>query len=155
MIVPFVLLSDQSNIKFFINGRNRNVKSINFFGISITIGYFICCRLKNLSSVFLGIICLSNKKVYNLLWIQAYMNRHFTVFDCQCSLTVICFIYMKHGAVGIKFCTVSTVFKNFYFWSIFFFLRFILCFICFGSLCLLCCFRKNNRTVSTDHKCSA
>ena len=67
MIVPFVLLSDQSNVKFFVNGRNRNVKSINFFGISITIGYFICCRLKNLSSVFLGIICLSNKKVYNLL----------------------------------------------------------------------------------------
>ena len=112
MIVPFVLLSDQSNIKFFINGRNRDIKSVNFFFISITICYFICCRLKNLSSVFLGIFCLSNKKIYDFLWIQAHMDRHLTIFDCQRSFTVICFIYMKHSTVCIKLCTVSTVFKH-------------------------------------------
>ena len=55
------------------------------------------------------------EKIYNVLGWHHDVKCHFAILYRKCSTSVICFIYMKHGAVGIKFCTVSTVFKNFSF----------------------------------------
>ena len=163
MIIPFIFLSDQSQVKFFVNGRNRNIKSINFLCHSITVCHSIRCWLKKLCSILLCVFCSSYKKIHDIFGSQTYMKCHFSIFDCQCTFSIICFIYMEHSTVCIKFCTVNAVFQDLTFCSIFFFI------VCFCSICLgfssilVCCSCRNcfrfclcqNRTVTTNHECSA
>ena len=162
MVIPFIFCSDQGNVKFFINRRYRNVKSVNFICHSVTVGNRICRWLKNLCTVFLSIFCRSNKEIYDFFGIQTYMNGHFAIFDSQFTFSVVCFIYMEHGAVGIKLCCVDTIFQDITFCSIVCFSTFWW-FVCFCLFCsfLLCRFCRNclrsfcqNRAVTADHKCS-
>ena len=67
MVIPFIFLSDQSNIKFLIDCRNRNIKSINFFTHAITVGNGISRRLKKFCAIFFCIFCCSHKQIYNAL----------------------------------------------------------------------------------------
>ena len=46
MIVPLSFCSDQRTVKFLIQRRYRNVKSINLLRHTVAVGYLILCRLQ-------------------------------------------------------------------------------------------------------------
>lgn len=52
------------------------------------------------------------RKDYNVLGWHYDVECHFSVFYRKCSTSVICFIYMKHAAVGIEFCRVGSICKD-------------------------------------------
>ena len=112
MIIPFTLFSQDRYIKLLVNGRYRDIKSIHFFCIAITVFYSICGRFNDICSVFLCIFSCSRKQIYDFLGNQAYMDSHLAIFDCELSFFVICLIYMEHAAVCVKLSCVNAIFQG-------------------------------------------
>ena len=157
MVIPFIFLSDQGKVKFFVDSLNWNVKTINLFCHSITVCDSICRRLEKFCAVFLCVLCCSYKQIYDVFGNQAYMKCHLAVFDCQSSLAIIGLVYMEHSAVCIKLCGVGAVFQNGILGIVLLFFR-----ICFGIIffgicgrCRNCLGFCQNRSKTSKHKCSA
>ena len=112
MVIPFSFCSDKSQIKLFIQCRNRYIKSIHFLFGTIAVCHFIRSWLKKLSSIFLGILCQTWKQVQDLFGFQTDVDGHFSIFYGQCSFSFAGLIYMEHAAVGVKVCAVGAVFQN-------------------------------------------
>ena len=55
MIVPVAMGSDESYVELFIEGRNRDIKSVYIFRIPITVVDMIYSRFNQLCTFFLGI----------------------------------------------------------------------------------------------------
>ena len=63
MVVPFSLFSNKCHIKLLINCRNGNIEAINFFCCSVFVSHCIICRLKELCSLLLRILCSSAEQI--------------------------------------------------------------------------------------------
>ena len=98
----------------------------------VTVSLYHRCFMKQMADIllnqrhFAGSAC-HHHKIH-------IMDRHFPVFYCECSFSVIRFIYMKHSAVSLELCCVGSVFKLT--------LCLFLCFLFFSRRAFCClCFR--------------